>query len=326
MDPDEIRVGVSACLVGRQVRFDGQHKRDGYVVDVLGQHLTLVPVCPEVEVGMGIPRDTLRLVRDGALLRMVAPRTGRDYTAEMTRWSAARARGLEEMRLSGYVLKKDSPSCGLERVKVYAGAEPDAAPVGRTGVGLFAGELARRFPSLPIEEEGRLNDAGLRESFVERVFAYHRVQALFDAGKTAGRWTVGQLVAFHTAHKLTLLAHAPAAYRSLGRLVATGKSMPRAELRARYVADFMAALKKPATPGRHENVLLHMMGYFKTNIDTAARDELLALIADFRAGRAPLVAPLTLLRHHARRLHVDYLLGQIYLTPDPRELVLRNRA
>jgi uncharacterized protein YbgA (DUF1722 family) len=210
----------------------------------------------------------------------------------------------------------------MERVKTYATADPDTeAPPRRTGVGLFASELARRFPSLPIEDEGRLHDAGLRESFVERVFAYHRLQATF-----AGRWTVGQLVAFHAAHKLTLLAHAPAAYRSLGRLVAGARSLPRAELRERYVTDFMAALARPATPGRHENVLLHMVGYFKKNLDAAARDELLSLIADFRAGRAPLIAPLTLLRHHVRRLGEGYLAGQVYLNPDPREVLLRNRA
>jgi len=303
------------------VRFDGQHKRDAYVVDVLGRQLRLVPVCPEIEVGMGVPRDSVRLVRDGALTRMIAPRTGRDYTDEMNDWAEARVRALDGERLCGYVLKKDSPSCGMERVKVYASAKTEAAPVGKTGTGLFAVALRRRFPSLPIEEEGRLNDAGLREGFVERVFAYHRVQALFT-----GRWTVGQLVAFHAAHKLSLLAHSPAAYRALGRLVAEAKALPRAELRDRYIAGFMAALEKPATPGRHANVLLHMVGYFKRTLDADARAELLSVIADFREGRAPLIAPLTLLRHHVRRVGVPYLAGQVYLNPDPREVSLRNRA
>jgi len=208
----------------------------------------------------------------------------------------------------------------MERVKVYPDAETKA-PSHARGTGLFAVALARRLPNLPMEEEGRLEDARLRESFVERVFAYASLQALWRT-----RWTLGSLVAFHTAHKMTLLAHTPEGYRALGRLVATGKSLPRATLRARYEAEFMAALAKPTSPGRHANVLTHLLGHVKDQLDDDDKRELLDLIEAHRRGRLPLVVPLTLLAHHARRLRATYLLGQTYLSPGPEELRLRNHA
>jgi uncharacterized protein YbgA (DUF1722 family) len=206
----------------------------------------------------------------------------------------------------------------MTRVKVF----PSAPGVSeRTGTGLFAAALMARCPSLPVEEDGRLLDPRLRENFVERVFAYHRLQAIF-----ARRWTVGDLVRFHTAHKLVLLAHEPTAYTALGRLVASASSAPRAEVRASYERGFMAALAKLATPGRHANVLQHMAGYFKKDLDEDSRAELQQLIDDHRRGLVPLVVPITLVRHHVRRLGVSYLAGQVYLSPHPKELALRNHV
>jgi len=206
----------------------------------------------------------------------------------------------------------------MERVKIYpAGAGASE----RTGTGMYAAALAARVPYLPIEEEGRLSDPRLRENFVQRVFAYHRLQALFR-----GRWTVGDLVRFHTAHKLVLLAHQPAAYTALGRLVASASGVARAELAARYEAAFMAALSRIATPARHANVLQHIAGYFKASLDDASRAELQQLIDDHRTGLVPLIVPITLIRHHVRRLDVEYLKGQVYLDPHPKELALRNHV
>jgi uncharacterized protein YbgA (DUF1722 family)/uncharacterized protein YbbK (DUF523 family) len=312
-----IRVGISSCLLGQKVRYDGGHKRDAFLTDVFGPFVEWVPVCPEVEFGMGIPRESIRLVRDGEDVRLVGERSRTDYTATMRPWVRKRARELEKFDLCGYVLKKDSPSCGMERVRVY---DANGVP-SKTGRGLFADALISHFEALPVEEEGRLNDARLRENFVERVFAYHRLRALFS-----GRWTLGKLVAFHTAHKLQLLAHSPAGYRELGRLVAEGKKLPRPALRARYEAGFMQALSKRATPRRHVNVLHHIMGHFRGRLDDEARAELRRLIDDYRAGLIPLVVPITLLAHYVRRLGVSYLLGQVYLEPHPKELMLRNHV
>ncbi len=312
-----IRIGVSSCLLGNAVRFDAGHKRDGFLVDMVGPHVDWVPVCPEVELGLGIPRPTLRLERADGDVRLVQPKTGSNYTAAMRRYAANRVAQLAAEELCGYVLKKDSPSCGMERVKVYDGR----AMPSKSGRGLFAEALMRRLPNLPIEEEGRLNDPALRESFIERVFAYHRLRALFTR-----RWTVGGVVALHTAHKLQLMAHAPKAYAELGRLVANAKTMPRPQLRERYESAFMQALGVSATRRRQVNVLQHILGYFSKHLDAASRQEMLSLIDDYRNELVPLIVPLTLIRHYVRRYAVAYLQGQTYLEPHPRELLLRNHV
>ena len=312
-----IRLGVSSCLLGQAVRYDGGHKRDRFVTDLLAQFVEWVPVCPEVEVGMGTPRPALRLVRDGEDVRMLEIASGRDHTLEMQRYAAKRVRALRGLELCGYVLKKDSPSCGMTRVKVYS---EKSAP-GKDGRGLFAAPLLDSYPNLPVEDEGRLNDAQLRENFIERVFAYRRLRDLFR-----GRWTNGQLVAFHTAHKLQLMAHAMEPYRELGSLVASLKKWPRDELRERYERGFMAALARVATRARNTNVLQHAAGHLKKDLGSASRMELADLIHDYRLGSVPLVVPVTLLRHHARHLEIAYLNGQTYLEPHPKELMLRNHV
>ena len=312
-----VRIGISACLLGEAVRFDGGHKRDPFLTDTFAHFVEWVPVCPEVECGLGTPRESMRLVgtEDGIRLRTV--RTAVDLTARMDAFARARVAQLASEDLCGYVLKKDSPSCGLERVKVYT-PRGDAS---RTGRGIFAAAISKRLPDLPIEEEGRLSDPRLRENFVERVFGYWRLRRLFSS-----RWTVGTLVRFHTAHKLILMAHSPEAYRELGRLVAGARSVLRPQLERRYTKGFMAALATQASPGRHANALQHMAGYFTRRLDLKSREELSGAIDDYRRGLVPLIVPITLMRHHVR-VHADpYLAEQIYLEPHPKELMLRNHV
>jgi uncharacterized protein YbgA (DUF1722 family)/uncharacterized protein YbbK (DUF523 family) len=315
-----LRVGVSSCLLGREVRFDGGHKRSRFLTDLLGEFVEWVPVCPEVEVGMGTPRPALRLVREGkgdeSRVRMVEIASGHDHTRRMETFASRRVNALRRLELSGYVLKKDSPSCGMTRVKVYGGAMPK-----RDGRGLYAAALMAAYPNLPVEDEGRLNDPGLRENFIERVFAYRRLRELFR-----GRWTNGQVVAFHTAHKLQLMGHSTPAYRELGRQVADLARAPRDEFRERYESGFMAALTRPATRGKNANVLQHAAGHLKKLLDSASRTELAELIHDYRKGLVPLVVPLTLIAHHVRHHDVEYLRGQIFLEPHPKELMLRNHV
>ena len=317
MSHERIRLGISACVLGERVRFDGGHKRDPFLVESLGQFVDWVPVCPEVESGMDAPRESMRLVQVGHEIRLLTTKTIHDQTDMMRRYARRRIEELADDELFGFVLKKDSPTCGLERVKVYGTGGVPA----KSGRGLFADALVTRFPMLPVEEEGRLNDPRLRENFIERIFAYRRLMALF-----AARWSMGDVVRFHTAHKLTLMAHMPEAYRRLGRLVASGKSTPRREFQDRYSSEFMTALSAIATPRRQANVLQHMLGYFKQTLDRESRAELLALIQDYAGGRVPLVVPLTLFGHHIRRCGVPYLAEQVYLRPHPVELMLRNHV
>jgi len=312
-----IRIGISACLLGEKVRYDGGHKRDAYLVETFGRYVEWVPVCPEVEMGLSVPRETLRLVRIQGDIRLIMPKTGADHTEAMCAYASRRIAEPAEEDLCGYILKKGSPSCGMERVRVF-----DARGVpAKSGRGLFAAALLEHFPLLPVEEEGRLSDPRRRENFVERVFAYRRLRTFF-----AGRWKVGELVAFQTAHKLLLMAHSPKAYETLGRLVARAKAVPRAELRERYEAGFMRALGEMATTKRHVNVLLHIVGHFRGQLDDDSRRELLALIEEYRRGLVPLIVPITLIRHYVRRFDVTYLRGQIYLEPHPKELMLRNHV
>lgn len=311
-----LRLGVSSCLLGEQVRFDGGHKHDRFLTDVLGRYVQWVPVCPELEAGMGVPREPVRLTGDPETPRMIGTRTGTDHTTAMRRFTAARVRQLAALDLHGYVLKRGSPSCGMERVRVYGASGMPA----RRGRGIFAAAFMAALPLLPVEEEGRLNDPLLRESFIERVFAYRRWRTLATAPSRGG------LVAFHTAHKFQLLAHSPKHYAALGRLVANQKRTRPAALVAEYGAAFMAALAVHATAAKHVNVLQHLAGFCREHLDAADRRELAAVIADYRALLVPLIVPLTLLRHHLDRHRVTYVQGQTYLSPHPKELMLRNHV
>jgi uncharacterized protein YbgA (DUF1722 family)/uncharacterized protein YbbK (DUF523 family) len=307
---------VSSCLLGAQVRYDGGHKRDRFLTDVLAPHVEWIPVCPELEAGMGVPRESVRLVGDPAAPQMVGVVSGVDHTAAMRRFSAARVRQLAALELDGYIFKKDSPSCGVERVRVYRSSTPT-----RSGRGLFSATFVHALPLVPVEEEGRLNDPGLRENFIERIFAHRRWRAF-----AASRPSRHDLVAFHTAHKYLLLAHSPRHYQELGRLVAAQKR-PRAESAiGRYGTLLMEGLAVPATVRKHTNVLQHIAGHCHDHLAPAERRELAALIDDYRRGLLPLIVPITLLRHHVARHEVVYVRDQVYLFPHPKELMLRNHA
>jgi len=309
-----IRIGISSCLLGQAVRFDGGHKRNNYVIDTLGRHFEFVPVCPEVAIGLGTPRQPVRLVGDTRRLRAVGTKDPTlDVTAALADYGRTKADELHD--LSGYILKRGSPSCGMERVKVYAG---HGSP-GRHGVGVYARAIMEQLPALPVEEEGRLMDPVLRENFIQRVFVYHRWQSLAASGLTAAK-----LVQFHTRHKFIILAHDERRYRQLGRLVAKVGTEDLNTLAARYLMQLMQALGQRATRKRHSNVLLHLAGYLKQRLDAGDKAELLALIEAYRAGRIPLVVPVTLFKHYLRRLPDPYLGRQHYLAPHPEALMLRN--
>ena len=311
-----LRLGISRCLLGEPVRYDGGHKLNPFLVDVLGQHVEWVPVCPEVEAGFGTPRESMRLVDDVAEPRLLTVRSHQDQTNRMRRYAKTRVREIQTLNLSGYVFKKDSPSCGTRRVRVYA---RDGRLLG-TGQGLFADAFQRAFPLTPIEEEGRLRDQGLRENFIERVFGYHRWQVL------NARLTKGRLVAFHTVHKYLLLAHSQRHYRELGRLVANGKLYPVRELARTYGRLFMEALAVKTTIRKHVNVLQHLAGHFKNALSAKARTELHGVLSDYHNGFVPLSVPVALIGHYVRILDVPYLRDQVYLAPHPKELMLRNHV
>jgi uncharacterized protein YbgA (DUF1722 family)/uncharacterized protein YbbK (DUF523 family) len=311
-----IRIGVSSCLLGMKVRYDGGHKDDVFVHQTLSQYAEFIPVCPEVEIGLGTPRETIRLEGDPSDPRLIAPKSRRDLTETMKTYASLRVEELAAIGLHGYILKKDSPSCGMERVRVHQGTGSPA----RVGTGLFAAALMARFPALPVEEEGRLNDPLLRENFIERVFAYYRLQQFLDSNPRPR-----DLVDFHSRTKMTLLAHSAKYYKQLGQLVGSaGKASP-ATLAA-YGWLFMEGLRVRATRRKHANVLQHLAGYLKKVLDSEDRAEIASTIDDYRHGLVPLVVPLTLLKHHFRRHPVGWVLGQTYLNPYPAELMLRNHV
>jgi len=313
----KIRIGISTCLLGEQVRYDGGHKHDRFITDTLGQCFEWVPVCPEVECGLPVPREAIHLVGDPSAPRLVTVRTRIDHTERMLAWARKRVAALERDGLCGYILKSKSPSCGIERVRVH---DEKGVPT-RNGVGLFARAFRDHFPLCPVEEDGRLHDPALRENFIERVFALGRWREL-----CASRLDRGRLGAFHAENKLLLLSHSPALLRELGRLVAGAKALSSRALRDRYQALFMRALAQRATVKKHANVLMHMMGYFKKRLSADEKQELLETIAIYAAGQVPLLVPLTLLRHQIRKHGAPYLAIQTYLNPHPIELRLRNHA
>lgn len=311
-----IRVGVSACLLGEHVRHDGGHKRSPFVAEALGRYVRFEPVCPEMAIGLGVPREAIRLQRSASAPRALGMRTpGLDVTAALQDCAAEQAGRLRG--ISGYVFKSKSPSCGVERVKVY---DDNGVPTA-SGRGIYAAAIMRLMPLLPVEEEGRLNDPALRENFIERLFAYRRWQDLLAAGVTAA-----DLVGFHTRHKLMLLAHSRERLTALGRLVARAGSEPVDDIAGTYGREFMAALSTPAPRARHVDVLYHLQGYLKRRLSADDKRELTGLIEDYRAGRVPLIVPVTLMRHHFRRHPDPYVGKQLYLTWAPGDLGLWNRV
>jgi len=332
-----IRLGVSACLLGHNVRYDGGHKRDAYVAGTLAAHFEFVPVCPEAECGLGVPRQAMRLTGDPAAPRLMTINTGQDLTERMLAYCARRVSELAGENLCGYIFKSKSPSSGMARVKVY----PEKGPPVMTGVGLFARAFMDRFPLLPVEEEGRLNDPALRENFIERVFTLARYRDLLaelgldgQGRETAGtggarpgrRTRTGRILAFHAAHKYLLMSHSPRMAAGMGQLAARAASLSEEELIPEYQRLLLSAMALRATPAKHVNVLQHILGYFKTQLTPDEKAEALELMADYRAGLLPLVVPVTLLSHFVRKYDAAYLKGQWYLRPHPRELMLRNHV
>jgi uncharacterized protein YbgA (DUF1722 family)/uncharacterized protein YbbK (DUF523 family) len=311
------RLGISACLLGQKVRYDGGHKRDAFLVEVFGRHVEWVPVCPEVEMGLGVPRDTLRLELLGDDIRLIMPKTGADYTERLRSFAAQRLAALAKERLCGYILKKDSPSCGMERVRLYA---DDGMPR-KTGQGLFAAALRQYFPHLPVEEEGRLNDPRLRENFVTQVFAYQRWRQMAEQAISRAA-----LLRFHAQHKFVLVAHSQVGAQRLGRLLAhPARFADDQTLAAAYLDGFTDVMRRTPTRRSHTNVLQHLAGYVSDHLDSADRSELAEMVDQYRRGMLPLIVPVTLVRHYVRKFQVPYLLDQVYLTPHPHELMLLNQ-
>ena len=314
IDTDRPRIGVSACLLGKQVRYDGGHKKSVFLTGALQRFVDFVPVCPEVESGMTVPRESLRLIERSEGVRLIGNRSREDYTEQVERWARASVASLAALPLDGFVLKKDSPSCGLTRVRVFPG-DGNLAPA-REGTGLFAAQLRKGIPSLPLAEDGWLFDATLREAFLEQIFLHHRMRrTLLAAPSRAG------LLEFHADHKLIYMAHSPVRYRELGRLAASVATRPLAETLSSYRENAIAALRERATPGKHANVLQHVMGYFKDVLSAGEKSELLGLIDEFRTGLHGLAVPLTLLVHHLRKHEIGgWLARQVYFQPYPRAL------
>ncbi len=312
-----IKIGVSACLLREKVRFDGGHKHHRYITQTLGQFFEFVSVCPESECGLGIPRETMRLVGEVSNPRLVTNKTGIDHTDRMLAWASNRVNRLEKEDLCGFIFKKGSPSSGLYRVKVY---NDKGHPV-NSGRGLFAAAFTTRFPRIPVEEEGRLHDPMLRENFIERVFALKRWRDVLGE-----RRSVGRIVHLHTREKLLLMGHSQKHYREMGRLVAQGKQMTIGNLYSRYESLLNMALSLKGTVSKHTNVLMHILGYFKKQLSADEKQELLELIASYRSGHLPLIVPVTLFNHFVRKYSQPYLADQTYLNPHPLELQLRNHV
>jgi uncharacterized protein YbgA (DUF1722 family)/uncharacterized protein YbbK (DUF523 family) len=313
----KIRIGVSECLLGHQVRYDGGHKWDRFLTDTLGQYVEYVPVCPEVECGLGVPREAMRLIGDPESPRLVTIRTREDLTDRMVAWARGRVKELEEENLCGFIFKSDSPSSGMERVKVYT----DKGMPEKKGKGIFASIFMEHFPLIPVEEEGRLHDPKLRENFIESIFTLMRWRELLSQGKS-----VRNLVAFHTQNKMLLFSHSEKHHRMMGKLVAAGKSAPANELYEKYETLLMEALKLKTTIKKNTNVLQHMMGYFKQQLSSDEKQEMLEVIGEYRKGYIPLIVPVTLLNHYVRKYKEPYLVQQTYLNPHPIALQLRNHA
>jgi uncharacterized protein YbgA (DUF1722 family)/uncharacterized protein YbbK (DUF523 family) len=314
---EPIKIGISSCLLGHKVRYDGGHRLDRYIRDTLGQYFQFVPVCPEVECGLPVPRESMRLVGGIDSPRLLTTRSGIDYTERMLAWAANRIRELEKEDLCGFIFKKDSPSSGMLRVKIYN----SKGTAERKGSGLFAKAFMAHFPRLPVEDEGRLHDPKLRENFIERIFALRRWRSLLVEPRKMGR-----LVSFHSNEKLLLLAHSPQHYRQMGKLVAAGKQMPSGVLYDTYERLFMAALSLKTTPAKNINVLQHILGYFKNQLTADEKQELLEILANYRRGDVPLIVPIALANHFVRKYAQSYLSGQTYLNPHPIALQLRNQV
>ena len=314
---DKIKTGISSCLLGNKVRYDGGHKWDHYITETLGQYLDWVPVCPEVECSLPVPREAMRLVGTPDSPRLVTIKTGIDHTERMMKWAENKLNDLEKENLSGFIFKSRSPSSGIGGVKVYT---PSGMPSQR-GTGIFGNAFLQRFPLIPAIDDGRLHDPCLRDNFIERVFVYKRWKELTDKGLT-----LKGLVTFHTEHKLLILSHSQKHYAALGRMVATANNRDLHEVQSEYINFLMEGLRLLATVKKNTNVLLHIAGYFKKQLTADEKRELIKIIDHYHEGYIPLIVPITLIMHYVRKFDEPYLKQQYYLNPHPVELMLRNHV
>jgi uncharacterized protein YbgA (DUF1722 family)/uncharacterized protein YbbK (DUF523 family) len=313
----KIRLGIAKCLLGENVRYDGTHKLDRYLKDILGPYVEWVPVCPEVECGMGIPREAVRLVGNPENPRLVGRNSGEDWTARMQEWGKTKLALLEKENLCGFIFKHGSPSNAMGRMKVFG----DDGRMFYTGTGIWARMVMDHFPNLPCEDDGRLHDDGIRENFINRIFIFKRWREMIAAGISPA-----SLVEFHTNHKMLILAHNEVIYRQMGKLVATAGSAGLNEVATQYSELLTKALTYRPTVKKHVNVLTHALGYFKKDISAEEKQEMLALIERFHNKLIPLIVPVTMLNHYVRKYDKEYLRKQFYLNPYPAELMLRNHV
>ncbi len=316
---EKIKIGVSSCLIGEKVRWNGDHKQDRYVREVLEQYFEYLPVCPEVEVGMGVPRETVALYGELKNPKMLGRKSRIDWTGKMNRFVKGRIKQLNHDDLCGFIFKSKSPSCGLGRIPVYSETETGKA---RHGAGMFAKAFTNAFPLTPVEDEGRLHDPRIKENFIVRVFSFSRLKNELLGSKAKP----GALVNFHTKNKFLLLSHSRKHYSALGKIVAEVKKDPWNKVIASYAFIFMEALSLKSTTKKHTDVLMHMMGFFKKLLSKEEKADILEAIEDYRKELLPLIVPVTLIRHYVKKHKVDYLQDQVYLNPHPKELMLRNHV
>lgn len=314
---DKIKLGISSCLLGEKVRYDGGHKLEYFLTDTLGRYVEWTSVCPEVECGLPVPREAMRLVGDPDNPRLVTVQTGVDHSARIAAWAKKKFVALEREDICGFVFKSRSPSSGMRGVKIYT----EAGMPNATGSGLFAKAFMEKFPFIPVEDEARLHDPSLRENFIERIFVYRRWREYIkEDGSLRG------LVSFHTKHKLLQMSHSRKYYNELGKLVAAAKRARRDELHASYLRMLFEGLRFPATIRKNTHVLQHVAGYFKDRLSADKKQELQGVITNYRRELVPLIVPITLLQHYVRKYGAEHLKQQTYLNPDPLELMLRNHA
>ena len=311
---EKFRIGISSCILGNPVRWNAGHKQDKYLTNTLGQFVEYVPVCPEVEVGLGVPRESMRLVGDPEKPRLITFKSKTDHTDKMVRWARKRVRELEKENLCGFIFKSDSPSSGMIRVKVYN----DKGMPHKIGIGIFAREFMNQFPLIPVEDDGRLNNPHIRENFIQQIFTMQRWRDILT-----GKRSMGRLVDFHTRNKLLLLSHSQKHYRLMGKQVAEGKKIPIKDLYRQYQILLMETLKLKTTVKKNINVLQHLMGYFKKQLSADEKQELLENFDHYRQEQVPLIVPITLINHYVRKYKQSYLKNQTYLQPHPLELKLR---
>ena len=312
-----IKIGVSACLLGEKIRPDGRHARSHYLTQTLSKYVEFIPLCPEMACGMGINREPVRQVDCADRIRLIGYDTGEDWTERMDSWCERILVGLEEDELCGFILKNNSPSCALKMGKVYS--TTGKAP--RREQGFFTTRLAKHYPLLPLESDDGLKNPILRENFIRRIFVLDRWHSFLKRGGG-----IGHLVDFHTRHKMLIRAHDLRGYRELGRLLGESTIQTQNEVIDTYAALLFKSLELKTTRKKNSDVLMHAAGYFKKDLDSDDKQEIQSMIYAYKSGKVPLIVPMTLINHHARKLDKGYLVQQLYFHPNPSELKLLNHC